>query len=146
MAGGYTRSHDAKAITVQIGATTAATADVYAFAIMPFDGEVIAVEQTNGATVAKHTANYTVFTLQNGGSSGTGTTAMATLSGAGTAGNVFAADVPSAYTLSTTTASRRFASGDMLKIDQAATGNGAATTAFAAVTVWVRAGYEHGDE
>jgi len=146
MAGGYTKSEDEKALSINIGTVASNAVDTFAFAIMPFDGEVTAFQVSNSVTVAKHTADYRSVLLLNGSSTGGATTTMATLSGEGASGNVFAANVPSAATLSTTTANRRFAAGDILVVNVTGAGTEPEVTAPCMATVWFRAGYEHGAE
>jgi hypothetical protein len=91
--------------------TLAATPTVFVWRA-PFIGRVLGFYAIDQAGVAADPTNYMTLTLTNAGQAGAGTTSMATA--VGTA--AFTAEVPKAFTLSTTAANLEFVAGDIIEL------------------------------
>jgi hypothetical protein len=117
-------------ITIFGGTAILGTATLPIFKV-PFGGATIkAAELSAQDAVAANGSNYVTFTLLDGGSAGTATTAIGTAGG--TAGVVVA---PTAFTLNT--ALDELDSGDYLMAKMARTGSTANNT-FNVTVTWAR--------
>lgn len=121
-------------ININVPTTNAGTSDTFGGPLMPFAGEVVAVQVTNGATAAADPTNYTTVAVKNGST---------TVASHATTSTGFTADTAKSLTLSTTNANRKFASGDQLNFTKTESGTGLALTAPCTVTIWVVFGYEN---
>lgn len=109
--------------TINLGANVA-IGTTEAWPVMTVDSNIPVVELigatlSSGTTVSLNATDFNVFTIKNG------STVMATLNGATTN---LAADVPTAFTLSTTVASRRAQPTNVVTINKDPTLNGTAGT------------------
>lgn len=111
-------------ITAISAATDAATVGVNASftAVIPFNGRISRVVFVPSASVTANGSNFRTITMRNKGTNGlSGTTAVA--SRAWSSVNSVAS-TPELYTLSGTPANLEVKAGDVLDLNQAATGTG----------------------
>ena len=99
--------------------TVAATPTLFVWRAA-FPGKVAGFYATDQTGVAADASNYMTLTLTNAGQAGAGTTSMATYVGT----TAFAAEVPNAFTLSTTASSLEFVAGDIIELIKTETGSG----------------------
>ena len=99
--------------------TLAATPTLFVWRA-PCAGEVVGFYAIDQTGVAADASNYMTLTLTNAGQAGAGTTSMATRAGT----TAFTAEVPNAFTLSTTSANLRFVAGDIIELIKTEAGSG----------------------
>jgi hypothetical protein len=124
-------------VTAISAVTDAATVGVNASftAVMPFKGTIVAVVFTPSANVTANGTNFRTNTVRNKGTNGlSGTTAVA--SRAWSAVNSVAS-TPENFTLSGTPANLEVQAGDVLDLNQGASGTGLIIPA-GAFTIYVR--------
>ena len=109
---------------------TAATTETFDVGEMPFDGTLTEAGLIPVSTQAGADTNTRIFTLQNRGQAGTGTTVMATFT-TDVAGGGLTAHVKRLMVLSGTPANLLFSRGDVLAIVETVGGTGAVHPALA---------------
>jgi hypothetical protein len=122
---GLGRSHRST-IPAQATAGTVQSTDI---AEVPFNGTIIGASLTTPVAVAANATNYRIFTLQNRGAAGTGTTVLATLD---TSTTGFVAHDEREMVLSATPADLEVAAGDILAIVETVAAAGVAHSGFLA--------------
>jgi hypothetical protein len=95
---------------------------------VPYDGTVVRVELVPRAAITANATNFAVYTLQNKGTNGAGSTAVASRTWA--AGSSVAGTKEQA-TLNVTAANREVRAGDQLQLVRSVGGTGLATPAMA---------------
>jgi hypothetical protein len=108
---------------------TAGTTENFDMGEAQFDGTVTEVSIIPNAALTADNTNNRVFTLQNRGSAGSGTTAMASLT-TNVAGGSWVAHDEILMTLDPTAANRNFSASDVLAIVETVNGTGVAHPAM----------------
>lgn len=93
----------------------------------PFDGTVVRVEIVPRSSITANGTNFAVYTVQNKGATGAGTTPVASRSWAATSS---VAGVKEQATLNVTPANREMKAGDQLQLVRSVGGTGLATPAM----------------
>lgn len=101
---------------------------------IPFDGYVAKVEIVPRAVITANATNFAVYTLQNKGGTGSGTTAVASRTWAATNS---AAGVKEPMTLNVTVANREVKAGDQLALARTVGAAGLATPNIAVIVTIV---------
>ena len=131
------RELDAFPITYELAAQGTAgdtSTTVIGSPTVPFDAYVSKVEIVPRAIITANATNFAVYTLQNKGGTGSGTTAVASRSWA--TGNS-AAGVKEAMTLNATVANREVKAGDQLALARTIGAAGLATPNMAVIVTLV---------
>ena len=124
------------------GADTAGTDWEHTFKL-PFSGEIVGVQVSNGAAITAGDTDYTTVDVKVGSNSvAARSTRTSGAESAPTTGGNWSADTPENLTLTTTTANRKFTSSDVLHVVKTHGGNGVALTDFTLCIFYIH-GYEN---